>query len=653
MSLVSKLPKPDPPRRPSLVARVGDLVADPSFAPREWQSPAPGDMWARQPPVANSPDLERILALPRRPPVDLHSARAEALVEVVTERYALPPGPCICASLGRECITRLRPVQAWALHEIALRGGLLGAVGVGFGKTFLNILAPLAMPDCRLALLLVPPSLVSQLVAEYRLVGQHFRVPSLVVHGNAFRAVVADAPVLHVLPYSRLRMGESTVFLDRLKPDTVISDECQFLRNAGTATTSRVLRYFHAFGATRFCGWSGSITDKSIRDYAHLAALSLRAASPLPLDPDVVDDWARALDPGDWPAPAGALLRFCEPGEHVRSGFHRRLVQTAGVVATSEPAIDAELWITEREAPPIPSQLKATINAVRQTMVRPDGEELVDALTLDACLRQLACGFFYRWRFPRGEPRDVIDAWFEARKLWRRELRVKLKARLEHLDSPMLCARAAARAWGDVESTPGLPIWEAEHWPLWRDLRSTVQPEPEAVRIDDYLARDAAAWALEHRGVVWYEHRTFGEWVAQIAGLPLHGGGPQAGELIARERGDRSIVASLKAHGTGRDGLQRLYYEQLVANPPSSSTQWEQVLGRLLRIGQEAPRVMAEFYRHTPELARHVDQALSRALYVEQTLGAAQKLRTGWRVPKVDPSTRNSDLQESTDGGIE
>ena len=38
---------------------------------------------------------------------------------------------------------------------------------------------------------------------------------------------------------------------------------------------------------------------------------------------EVVEDWARAIDPQENPAPPGALLELCEPGEHIHAGFHR------------------------------------------------------------------------------------------------------------------------------------------------------------------------------------------------------------------------------------------------------------------------------------------------------------------------------------------
>lgn len=570
--------------------------------------------------VKASDELTRIMALPRRPalpPADTASAL-----------YRRENPSCLCASRGRECITELRPVQAWALAEMASTKGLLGPIGVGHGKTILDILAPLAVPDCKTAVLLVPPNLRGQLIKEYELISQHFRVPSIVVHGKQYTKTVPGSPVLHVFPYSLLSNPHPTrrAFLHTANPDLVISDECHNLRNPTAARTMRFMRYFEDFPHTRFCGWSGSLTDKSIKDYSHLAELALGQGSPLPIEKDVLDDWARALDPGDSPAPPGALLQLCAPGELVHSGFHRRLVETPGVVPTREPPISAQIIIKSRSPGEIPVAVKEALSELRRTWMRPDGEELVDALALAKSARELSCGFYYRWIFPRGESVTLIMRWLRARKEWNREVRQLIKKRQEHLDSPKLIENAAKRACGDLEPDKELPSLKSSAWPVWRDIAKMVQPETEAVRISDFLVQDAAKWAHENRGIVWTAHREFGEWVAETSGLPMHGGGPKAGELIAQETGDRSIVASIQAHGTGRDGLQRLFATQLIATPPSSATAWEQTLGRLHRVGQKADAVTAEFYQHTPELRECVQKALTRAEYVQSTLGSQQKI---------------------------
>lgn len=631
---------------------VAQLVAAPGFAPRVWQSRAPAEAsWGRKPEVEASEDLRRVIALPWRPQVEKGSVEAEAIVTLITSRYSngrAAGDGCNCqAGHERECITTLRLAQAWALYEIGLKDGLLGPIGVGHGKTMLDLLSPLAFSACRTAVLLVPPGLVTQLIADYDLISNHFHMPSIVVHAaKPFANRVPGAPVLHVYPYSRLSNAGATVFLEKLEPDVVIADEVHNLRHADAVRTARVLRFFAGHPDCRFSGWSGSMTDSSVRDYAHISALALRDGSPLPLDREVVEDWARALDPEENPAPPGALLGMCEPGEHVYAGFHRRLVGTLGVVATSEPSVECALEIDERKAPPVPADVASALGDLRADWTRPDGEILVDALSVNRCALELACGLYYRWRFPRKESRRVIEEWFEARKEWKSELRYKLQQRKPHLDSPQLCYNAAGRAWRhpDHPENPELPLWCATTWPRWRAAKDTVKPAPEAVRLDDFLARDAADWALSNRGIVWYMRSAFGAWVAELSGLPMHGGGPNAGALIKKERGDRSIIASIKSHGTGRDGLQFIFRDQLVANPSSSNSEWEQLLGRTHRAGQRATSVHASFYRHTTEMAKHVNTALRRAYYVGTTMGQDQRIRFGWDETDLEEADFSNDL---------
>lgn len=599
-------------------------------------------------PVRGSPDLDRVLALARRPPVDLASPRAEALVEIMTERLRRsdrPPGaPCGCAALGRRCIDRLLPAQAWALWEAPLgggggggagAGGLLAPIGVGHGKTGLDVMVATVIPNCKLAALLVPPGLVEQFVAEYLAWSEHFAVPSLVVSGTNGVAdrgwIHAGRPVLHLISYARFSRAEATDLLDRLAPDLVIADEAHALRHRSAARTARVLRYFASRPETRLCAWSGTVTSRSIRDFAHLAAFALGEGSPLPLDPDEVDRWAAAVDPSEWPAPPGALRRLTAPGEGAREALRRRQVETAAFVSTTSSVAGASIVLRERRAPPVPTDVRKKIADLRASWTRPDGEEFVEALAVARCARELACGFFYRWRFPgKPDPRDV-EAWFAARKAWHRELREVLRDARPHMDSPLLCAKAAIRAYADPEYSGDLPTWRAASWPAWRDLRDTVAHETEAVWVDRWLARDAAEWAAGTRGIVWYEHDAFGRAVAEEGeargvDLPVHGGGEGAEEAIRAVDGTRSIVASIRSHGVGRDGLQLLFAEQLVANPPASGDAWEQLLGRLHRQGQAADEVVAHVYRHTVEMAEAIDRAVETAKYIEGITGNRQKL---------------------------
>jgi hypothetical protein len=586
--------------------------------------------------IGPSDDLARVLALPRRAPLAIDDPNDPAVVAVVarmTARLARKNDRCTCHLHRRPCLTRLKPAQSWALAEIEEVGGLVGPIGVGHGKTGLGILAPMVLPKCRTAVLLIPPNLREQLKREYDLWSQHFHVPSI-RHGGAEGTIIAGRPVIHVVPYSLFSRPESTTLLESIRPDAIIADEAHKLRDRKTATSGRVIRYMVKHPETRFLGWSGTIAKGSVVDFTHLSAFALRDGSPTPLDPNTAAAWATALDPLPVRAAPGALRQLGDGP--IADVFGRRLAETKGWVATRAGAVSNALTLRERKAPEMPAALKKALAQMRSTWTRPDGEELVDVLQVARSVRELALGFFYRWRFPRGEPERLIARWFAARKDWHRELRGKLERPVEHLDSPMLAENAAARGL-DGYAGP-LPVWKASTYRAWREVRDEVAPVPDTVWLDDppegfdpipgadYLVRDAGEWAAKHRGIVWYEHDAFGARLAEDYGLPRHAGGVGAEARILAEDGRRSIVASIKAHGTGRDGLQRVFHEQLVVPMPSSGDGCEQLLGRLHRIGQEADEVTTWCYRHVPELRDGLDKAIEQARFLRSTLGSEQKL---------------------------
>lgn len=590
------------------------LDSAPTFTPR------------MRPEIGTSDDLTRILAIPRRPPIDLESGPTkDALVEIMTARLSRGPRQCACATIapGRPCITRLLPVQAWALYEAPLANGLLAPVGTGAGKTGLDILIALVMPNVKRAVLLIPPGLREQLIQAYLLWREHFHVPSLVLERGA-GYTVQGRPIVHVVPFSRFSRHESTELLESLKPDLIIVDEAHKLKDRRTTTTGRVLRYFAANPNTRMCAWSGTLTSNSLRDYAHLSAFALRENSPVPLDPHTVEEWCTAIDPSDFPAPAGALGALQGPGEDLYKGFQRRLKQTRGVVATDESACKSSLYMHRRKTPAMPAEVERHLKHLRTTWERPDGEELMTALDVASCAKQLALGFYYRWKFPKGEPRDLIERWFATRKAWNKEVRELLKNPVPHLDSPMLCENAAKRAIAGY--TGDLPVWQSETYEEWAAVKDAVYHEQDTVWVDDFMAADAAHFAKACKSVIWYEYGAFGRRIAELTGLPRYGGGKAAEEGILAETGKTSIIASIKAHGTGRDGLQYHFDTQLITSQPSSGLLSEQLLARIHRPGQGADEVHTYLNLHTPEMCDALENAKRDAAYIEGTMGTRQKL---------------------------
>ena len=141
------------------------------------------------------------------------------------------------------------------------------------------------------------------------------------------------------------------------------------------------------------------------------------------------------------------------------------------------------------------------------------------------------------------------------------------------------------------------------------------------------LLRLAKAMQMQRLVVVErLEFGAFGRRVAEISDLPRHGGGPDSERAILAESGKTSIIASIKSHGTGRDGLQFLFSKQHVAQPPSSGDAWEQLMGRLHREGQRADEVDTWVPRHTDEMKESIDKAFADARFIAEVMGTSQKL---------------------------
>lgn len=576
------------------MSALGDLLRAQAAA-----ETAPASVFSHHEPVANSPDLERVLAIPRRQLGRIGRRAA-------TAKYARAGGKMW-----------LRPLQAHALAEAERAGGLISPAGVGEGKTLITLLLPLAM-KATTTVLLVPPALREQLKAEYPVYAAHFNLPNM--HGLPIRPGVRSK--IYVVSYSELssaKQNGAESILERLKPDLIIADEAHSLKATSAARTKRFLRYFKAHPNTKFCALSGTLTSKSIRDFAHLTRLALRSGAPVPFAWPVLEQWAGALDSSDFPAPPGDLVRLCRLGEDVRSGFRRRLVETPGVVASSNRGVPGvALYLKNRDLELDPVVAKA-LTDLRETWCTPGGEEITDALAFSRYARQLAAGLYYRWIWPRGEPEAVQEEWKEARKWWHREVRRFLQdSAKQGMDSPLLVAQAAARG-----------TYASENWPRWAAIRGEARPDVEAVWVSDFMVRDAVEWGRKNEGsIIWYEHAALGEAIAKAGGFPHYGAGKEAGEALLQELADfggrRTVVLSRKARGEGWN-LQA-FNNQLVTTPSSNGKTWEQLSGRTHREGQAADEVWCEVYGHTTEMRHAMQTARRDAQYIEACLGNPQRL---------------------------
>lgn len=528
-------------------------------------------------PVFADADFHRIASLPHR---IWTTEQVEQVRQILTSRYRTPDGAL-----------ELWAVQAQALADVyAAGGGLIGA-GVGHGKTLISMLAPVLMQSER-PLLFVPASKVAEAKRDFASLSQHWQLRDITI-----------------LSYDALSQTKNATLLDRLAPDLIIADECQSFKAPARIRTKRFIRYMRSRPSTRFVGLSGTITRKTIKDFAHLLHLGLGDAAPVPKRWPTLQMWADALDADVpvWVRPSPGCLPDLIPDstglrdlDHARESFRQRLALTQGVTLTADASIGISLEINH-VYPDVPSEVSEALAQLLDTWCTPAGDELMHAVEVWRHARELACGFYYRW-----EPRPPSD-WLEARAEWHRVVRRIISS--GQLDSPLQVAR----------SYPEHPAFLA-----WKAIEDTYQYRNVPKFLSKFLVPIVRDWIAEHQGPVWVEHTAIGDMLQGELETPYFGGGAKASTMILDHVGP--CIASIAAHGTGKN-LQ-WYHRALVVSAPPSGSSWEQLLGRLHRPGQRADKVVYDVLMHTPAMQDAWSTALEDARYMQSTTGQPQRILT-------------------------
>lgn len=571
-------------------------------------------------PVSNSAELQRIQALPRR-------------INATGEIAAMVTRP--------NAKMTLRPIQARALSEARASRGLFAPIAVGQGKTLTAALLPTVL-ELERAVILTNAGLVAQAEHLMREYAEHFYIRR----------------DIRWLSYGILSSPQQFAILDEIKPTLIVADECQALASSNAARTKRFNRYLKDHPETVFCAMSGTITKRSLKDFSHLLSLALKDRTPLPRDWATITEWAEAVDVSDRPRPPGALVELMTP-EHAREWLHthdldavrrgmlylrgaaqrqhdpeseegagiqelgrecirRRMTETPGVVASSRNDLECRLQIEIVPAPDCPL-IERALKEVGRKWERPDGELLTFGLEIARVTRHVRLGGFYRWVWPASVSPAQRTEWLAVRAAWRALLRAFLQRQARPgLDSPYLVESALRRGEDigfDVNSRAAFSEWEC--------MRATIDlPPTEWVWISDAIIdQSVAAIRASKPMIVWADTVSVGEEIARKAQVPWYGAGQEAQRGILAETGNRSIVASIKAHGTGRN-LQ-CFDRALVVGGPSSGAIWEQLLGRLHRPGQQAEVVTFSLLSSFEE---ELKTAKRDAKFIEHTTGNAQKL---------------------------
>lgn len=545
--------------------------------------------------VEACPDFKRIDALPRRAWTDEQIAQ---LVTYYTEKLRAPYGT-----------ETLRPVQAVAIHEAALAGGLFGPIGCGEGKTLPSLLIPTVLGAKR-PILIVPANLREKTLREMPEISANWKLH----------------PSLSVLSYSELAIESRADELEKREPDLIVTDESHKLKSGKASITKRIYRYMRAHPDCKFIALSGTILTNNLEDLAHISAWALRQGSPYPFDAKRVKDWAAALngdvltpiDPGpivSWPVEPTTepvLTRV----EYARRAVRKRASDTLGVVASSKGEQFEGSILLSKVKVPQPEHVQAHFQRLRQKWEMPDGWALALPVELWCKAREFALGFHYAW-----DPRPPLD-WYEARAQYAGAVRRMLES---SYTTEALRVDSEKQLRTLIESGDRRVAGVAEHYARWRRVEPSFQVNRVIVWHDTGAMDKCIAWAKKSPGIVWTSHADFARALSKRSGMEYYGQDAcnAAGRHVMDHSPKESFIASVEACGTGQN-LQA-WHRNLWTAPRGKSP--EQLIARTHRPGQKHDEVIFDVL----EGCREHDIAIPRAIEHAQMLvatvpGATQKI---------------------------
>jgi hypothetical protein len=543
--------------------------------------------------IQQTVELNRVLNLPRR--IWETDPDLPFLVQALTDLLKTPNGT-----------QTLRPVQAAALRDLHDTRGLLGPIPVGSGKTLITRLAPILLHSKR-PLLVIPANLRAKTIFEFEQLNEHWQAPENYA----------------IFSYEELGREDRLNYIENYAPDLIVSDEAHNLKNRDAGVTRRIERWLIAHPETFFAAMSGTITKKSLMDFHHLLRWSIGLERmPLPASDNEAQEWALAVDPIVKSAirmSIGALESFenflteqeREPLDtlsRVQEGLGRRIRETAGVVSKQTSDVAASLYITVWR-PELPSAIQQFIEDVKDKPIELNGDVLDDE-DLTMFMRQVCLGFYYEW--DPAPPRE----WVEARRAWKKLVRLILDARVEGIDTEAQVATNIIL--GKLGPIP-------PEYTVWKDLRDTFKPNPVARWIDKSMCSLIAS-RIEQPTLTWVHHVAVGnELAAQTARSFFHKGGVDAsGRPVEAVAGAETVILSIASNAEGRN-LQA-WHRNLIVSPVAQGALTEQIIGRSHREGQDSDAVEFVILSPIDSTDNAIRAAKKDAMYLQKVTGIPQKM---------------------------
>jgi hypothetical protein len=499
---------------------------------------------------------------------------------------------------------------------------MFGAIGTGHGKTLIALLAG-SLLQVERPIILTAANLRQDVYTQWGRFNQHFSIH----------------PGLRVFSYGELSTANGVGLFDQYQPDLIICDESDNLRYPTSARTGRFLRYFADCAKSGtlpyLVAMTGTITNGSILDYAHLLQLALLDNAPVPVEKGTLHRWSNVLDRDKIPnkddfdsmaiiAPEieDRSMSFSTAITHCR-GRYRALLQGAfGYVYTETQSTDTPLLFQKIVLRPCP-ETDRIISDIRDSWVRPDGEELCYSLEVYRLCRQVAQGFYYLWNWPGNTP---DTEWLERRALWHRAVRQVIKTEQKGYDTPFTVTRGIDTGQLRV---PAAQVCLKN----WRKVSHRPPPPTVCVWLSDRVLQAVYRWALARidtitTGIIWYDQLAIAN-ALRDCGIPV------------LNPGDDPIVDTMPIFAAAVDSFsagknwQAWQYNLILCSV--GAAKMEQLISRTHRSGQKSSVYVCWLSDSGGPLDKALNTALDGATYIEQTTGNPQKLNSGkWLAPIVE-----------------
>ncbi|MBD3387429.1 MAG: hypothetical protein GF414_00610, partial [Candidatus Altiarchaeales archaeon] len=364
---------------------------------------------------------------------------------------------------------RLWDVQLDAIYTYETLGGLLGPIGVGRGKSYIAILAAnraIIRRGHYRVVIMIPPEVYDQLTKIDLPKARHLfnlnGVPYHMCSGPAAKRMeIASQSGKGVWIYSYSSLSAKTGFeeLKNIKATCYILDEAHNLARHTAGRTKRfhsvlkelegekVVEYTQQMTGSKnvtaieVVALSGTLTKKSVKDYAHLATRALGLYSPAPTKPQAITSFASVLDAESsgfglddrdtrilrefivWAQNNGFdatvpprndeesdedYSRRCEVGlsmqERIRLAYMHRLNTCPGVVATVDQGLDASLLLSwEEPRRPEGAEADRMVQLMQNVVLKqktPSGDTIDYGMHQFKWLWELSNGFYNNLIWP-------------------------------------------------------------------------------------------------------------------------------------------------------------------------------------------------------------------------------------------------------------